>query len=166
MILGKFRQSLKKRGIIGTAKRIGLYSWDIFRWYLDGHFDRSHKVNTSGKTPLDNLHIDSPDLSDATWYEPVPVLAFNKLMKELKIRYEDYAFIDFGSGKSRAMFLASDFPFKKVKGIEFSPMLHAACMQNILSYRSRRQRCYDIEPINGDIVDFRMPPVSSVLFFL
>jgi SAM-dependent methyltransferase len=86
-------------------------------------------------------------------------------MKELKIKYENYAFIDFGSGKGRALFLASDFPFKKVIGIEFSSILHAACKRNVISYRSPRQRCFDIELINGDVVDFEMPPLPSVFFF-
>jgi hypothetical protein len=165
MSLHQLRQSLKTRGVFGTIKRIGLQAQDFLRWSLDAGFDRKHNVQTSGKMPLNMMQIKSANLSDATWYEPVSTLAFKQLMKELKIDFEDYYFIDFGSGKGRALFLASDFPFKKIIGVEFSPVLHNACLSNIKSYRSPRQRCFELESVNGDVVDFVMPPIKSVYFF-
>jgi SAM-dependent methyltransferase len=114
---------------------------------------------------LSELQINSTNLSDATWYEPVPTLCFRHLMKELSISYENYYFIDFGSGKGRALFLAADYPFSKVIGVEFSRELHAVCLRNIKTYRSARQRCFKIESVCSDVVNFVMPPVQSVYFF-
>ena len=86
-------------------------------------------------------------------------------MRELSVNFEDYVFIDFGSGKGRALFLAADYPFSKIIGIEFSPELHAAALRNIGTYTSSRQRCFQIESLCVDAVDFELPPEQTVLFF-
>ena len=49
---------------------------------------------------------------------------FRKVLASLQIAFHDYTFIDFGSGKGRALLLASEFPFKRIIGLEFSPELH------------------------------------------
>lgn len=165
MIKEKVLNSIAQRGVAGTGKRVLLYGRDLIRWYLDASFDRRHKVGTSGKIPLSAFKIDSEHLEEATWYEPVPTLAFRQLMRGLKIKFEDYVFIDFGSGKGRALFLAADYPFSRVIGVEFSPELHAVALRNIGTYTSSRQRCFQIESLCVDAVDFELPPVQSVLFF-
>jgi SAM-dependent methyltransferase len=165
MIQQKLLESLARRGITGTIKRSGLYARDFLRWYLDARFDRRYRVDTSGKMSLGELKIDSTNLADATWYEPVPTLSFRQLMRELSINFESYTFIDFGSGKGRALFLAADYPFARVLGVEFSPELHAVALRNITSYRNSKQRCFQIESVCIDAVAFELPPVPSVLFF-
>jgi SAM-dependent methyltransferase len=122
-------------------------------------------VDTSGKMALGELNIDSTNVADATWYEPVPTVCFRQLMQALTINFENYTFIDFGSGKGRALFLAADQPFARVVGVEFSSELHIAALQNIRSYRSSKQRCFKIESVCIDAVDFELPPVPSILFF-
>jgi len=161
----KLLETLAKRGIVGTIKRCGLFTRDFLRWYLDASFDRRHSVDSSKKMSLSELKIDSTHLSEATWYEPVPTLCFRQIMQELLIDFEKYFFIDFGSGKGRALFLAADYPFARVIGIEFSPELHAVALQNITIYRNPRQKCHNIESICTDAVDYQLPPVKSVLFF-
>ena len=74
-------------------------------------------------------------------------------------------FIDFGSGKGRALLLASEFPFKRVVGVEFSPELHATAVDNIRKYRTQRQHCNAVDSVCMDFVDFHLPPEPSVLFF-
>jgi SAM-dependent methyltransferase len=165
MIREKLSQSLVKRGIAGTIKSTGLYVRDIFRWYLDSSFDRRYNVDTSGKISLDKFKIFSKNVSEATWYEPVPTLSFRQLIRQLSINFEDYTFIDFGSGKGRALFLAAEYPFGRIVGVEFSSELHDKALENIRNYKNSRQRCFIIESFCMDAVDFDLPPVPSVLFF-
>lgn len=165
MIKQKLLHSLAKRGIAGTIKRMGLYIRDILRWYLDARFDRRYGVDTSGKLSLNELKIDSTNVSEATWYEPVPTLCFERLIRELSIDFEKYIFIDFGSGRGRALLLAADYPFARVIGVEFSSELHAVALQNIITYKNPKQRCFQIESVCIDAVDFELPQVPSVLFF-
>jgi SAM-dependent methyltransferase len=104
-------------------------------------------------------------VGDATWYEPVPTRCFRDLLGALDIDFRQYTFIDFGSGKGRALFLAADYPFQEILGIEFSPQLHEIAVQNIANYRNSRQRCFQIESVCIDAVDYQLPAVPSVLFF-
>jgi SAM-dependent methyltransferase len=83
----------------------------------------------------------------------------------LDIAFEDYTFVDFGSGKGRALLLASEFPFKRILGLEFSPELHRTAEENIRRYNSATQKCRDIQSLNVDFADYALPPEASVLFF-
>ncbi len=152
-----------------TVRRILRNLWrypiDIARWHLDAWFDRRHGIQTSGKLPLAGLNIRSEHLSEATWYEPVPTVGFRRLMRHLDIQHENYVFIDYGSGKGRALFLAAELPFKEIIGLEFSDTLHALAVQNILTYRSPRQRAKVLRSICIDAVEFKLPEIKSVLFF-
>jgi hypothetical protein len=132
---------------------------------MDAWFDRRHGIDTSGKLSLATLKINSAHVKEATWYEPVPTVGFGRLMRSLDIVHEEYTFIDYGSGKGRAMFLAADYPFKEIIGLEFSAELHDIAVRNIKKYRSPRQRAELIRSVCIDAVEFHLPPVNSVLFF-
>jgi SAM-dependent methyltransferase len=86
-------------------------------------------------------------------------------MSSLALSLEDFVFIDYGSGKGRALLLASEFPFKKVIGLEFSPELHRIAERNIQNWTSPRQRCKFVSSICIDFLDFVIPEDPAVLFF-
>src|ERR1700733_11175689 len=82
----------------------------------------------------------------------------------LAIDFEKFLFIDLGSGKGRALLLASNFPFKQIIGIEFSRELHVSAEQNIRKYSSPEQRCKSIKSICTDLTEFSLPPEPLVLY--
>ncbi len=132
-------------------------------------FDRTHNVDTDGDfddwTHLSDLKIDSPNWIDGTNYTGIEPVRFHASLAALKIRFEDFTFIDFGSGKGRALLLASEFPFKKIIGLEFSPELLEVAQRNLQTYKNTRQQCRSIDLVCMDMVDFRLPLEPSVLFF-
>jgi Methyltransferase domain len=73
--------------------------------------------------------------------------------------------IDFGSGKGRAFLLASEYPFKRIIGIEFAPELHLAAQQNIQKYSLRHAMCGPVESVCTDFLDFPLPDEPTVFFF-
>jgi hypothetical protein len=91
--------------------------------------------------------------------------ASKHVLASFDIALEDYTFVDFGSGKGRALLLASEFPFKRILGLEFSPELHRIAEENIRRYNSASQKCRDIQSVNVDFADYALPPEASVLFF-
>ena len=165
MTYQKLLQSLAKRGVVGTIIKAGALTLGSLQCQIDARFDRYHRVNTSGRISLDKLRIDSRNVAEGIWYEPVSPSYFRQLIGELGINFENYFFIDFGSGKGRALFLAAEYPFARVLGVEFSPELHAVALQNIKTYRNSKQRCFQIESVCIDAVNYELPPVQSVLFF-
>jgi hypothetical protein len=76
----------------------------------------------------------------------------------------DFTFIDFGSGKGRVLLMASDYPFKKIIGVELMPDLNCAAGKNIASYFSDRQKCHRIEAVCMDARDFQFPAEPLVVY--
>ena len=56
--------------------------------------------------------------------------------------FRDFIFIDLGSGKGRALLMASDYPFRRIVGVELLPQLHRAAQDNLTKYRSETQQCF------------------------
>jgi hypothetical protein len=96
-------------------------------------------------------------------YEASPVFSFRRLLRRLDIDFADYAFVDFGSGKGRAMLLAGELPFKQVIGVEFSAALSEVAARNISLYRRRRAK--RVVNLHCDAAKFELPDDNLVLYF-
>jgi hypothetical protein len=131
--------------------------------------DRLHDVDTDGRcdgwTHLSDLEIPSANWIEGNDYAAIEPRRFERVLTALDIRYEDFTFVDFDSGKGRALLLASEFPFKRILGVEFSEELHRTAEETIRRYRSRKQQCQNIQSLNLDFTNFVMPIEPSFLFF-
>lgn len=157
----RIKWSLKRRGLIGTA-RLALLKPG--RKLVDWVWDRLHGVETGQIVEIDCLAIPSDNQRYGIRYQPTPTGAFRKMIRTLAIPCENFNFIDFGSGKGRALLLASEFPFNSIIGVEFAPELHKGAESNIRSFHGR-QRCHEIRSICMDAAHYRLPPGNSVLYF-
>jgi SAM-dependent methyltransferase len=79
--------------------------------------------------------------------------------------FEDFVFIDFGSGQGRTLLLASEYGFRRIVGLEFSPELNLVGQHNIQKCRDRHPTCGPAESRCTDFLDFSLPKVPSVFFF-
>jgi len=169
------RQSLKKRGVLGTVWRCLLGPYYVVRncrrirrnygrSLTPDSFDLTHGIETTSRVHLTDLNIESPNWIHAGGYWPSPTDLVKEALSELKIRYEDFVFVDFGSGKGRVLLIASELPFRKVIGVEFSAELHAIAQQNIRAYKSATQKCKDIELVCMDFTQFAIPNDPLVAF--
>ncbi len=122
----------------------------------------SYMVN-GGLTELD---IDGENLEHANYYLPSPTSQLRAILGGLQVRYEDFIFIDAGSGKGGALLLASEFPFRKIIGVEFSHELNEIAQENVRHYGSESQKCKDLEAICIDAALYPIPPKPSVFYFL
>jgi SAM-dependent methyltransferase len=77
---------------------------------------------------------------------------------------QDFTFIDLGSGKGRVLLMASDYPFKRIIGVEFMPELHRVAEKNITGYSNDRQGCRQIETLCMDARDFQFPDDPLVIY--
>ncbi|MGH9513468.1 MAG: class I SAM-dependent methyltransferase [Terriglobales bacterium] len=131
-------------------------------------FDRTHGVETEGDfagcTYLSDLDITSPNWIEGHNYVPIERDRFDRILNALDIPFEEYTFVDLGSGMGRALLLASEYPFKRIIGLEFSPQLHGRAEENIRRYRSPNQRCKAIQSRNEDLACFSPPPGPLVLY--
>jgi SAM-dependent methyltransferase len=85
-------------------------------------------------------------------------------IRNLGIDYSRYVFVDLGSGKGRVLLVASEFPFARIQGVEFSRPLHEIAARNVRQYSSRSQQCKNVEPIHGDAIKYEFPRSPTVIF--
>jgi SAM-dependent methyltransferase len=127
-------------------------------------FDSTRHVLTSGNAGLDSSDVVG-EIRDSQIYVPVRVANAHAALRDLPPQpHSQYTFFDVGSGKGRVLFVAAEYPFRKVRGVEFAGELHEQAKANIIRYRHRKQRCSDIESIHADAATFDFPNENLVIY--
>lgn len=178
LIPSKIRKSLAIRGYLGTIKLCGSKAILLFGRLSpsyraarkrerdsDLEFDRQYGVETSG-----TFHPEESAVQGENWlygikYQAVSPVRFNQAIKELCIPYEEFVFVDFGSGKGRAVLLAAGFPFKRIVGVEYCEDLHRTAGLNLLRYPNVSKICKDICLLCMDASEYCLPNQPLVLYF-
>jgi hypothetical protein len=132
--------------------------------YGDAEYDWEHRVNTTSAAVgwrdrlLGIFH--SP-------YQPTDSALFREMLEALRQQagdFHDFVFIDLGSGKGRTLLMASDYPFRRILGVELLPALHEIAQENLSKYHSEKQKCFALESVWGDAVQFAFPVEPTVLY--
>jgi SAM-dependent methyltransferase len=97
-------------------------------------------------------------------YQPTEPQFFRDMIADLCIDYSQFTFVDVGSGKGRTLLMASDYPFRRILGVELLPNLHRIAQENIEKYRNVTQRCFNLQSICGDAREFDFPSEPLVLY--
>jgi SAM-dependent methyltransferase len=124
-------------------------------------FDACWGVDTNGIVPLYMLQIHSRNDIHGVKYQASPPGLFSQLMAAIKVAYNDFTFIDLGSGKGRVLLLASQLPFKRIIGIEFSRELMQIARANLT--RCARVGSH-IDLLWMDVEDYEFPTDQSVVY--
>jgi SAM-dependent methyltransferase len=128
-------------------------------------WDVVHGVDTCGEIPLVKFDFQNKNKTPGLEYQSHHPKIIRAGIMALTIRHEDYTFVDFGCGKGRVLLVASEFPFRKIIGVEFVPPLAETAMQNLKRYRSSDAKCSAIEVVTGDAVEYELPPGPLLLYF-
>jgi SAM-dependent methyltransferase len=128
-------------------------------------FDRQFGVETSALVYQTELKSDNPNQLHAKRYEASDPEYFRKAMEVLPTDFRDFVFIDFGSGKGRALLLATEFPFKRIIGVEFAEELHRIAEDNIQRFRGNMSKCKDVQAICMDALKFPLPEDARLLCY-
>jgi SAM-dependent methyltransferase len=129
--------------------------------YADVDYDWDYRVDTTGATVgwqdrlLGVFH---------SAYQPTEPAFFREMIESLPIQPPHFTFIDLGSGKGRALLMASEYPFRKVVGVELLPKLHRIAEQNIEHFPRERQQCRAVMSQCGDATEFKFPDGPLVLY--
>jgi len=128
-------------------------------------FDRDWETDTTDIVRTEEFSSTSENLKHAVYYRASPSKTVDRILAALKIRHEEFVFIDFGSGKGRTLLQASAFPFKRVIGVEFEPSLHAIAEKNVAVYRKRGKGIALVELVCEDATKYRLPVENTVFYF-
>jgi SAM-dependent methyltransferase len=133
--------------------------------YGDADYDWEHRVNTTSAALgwHDRLLgiFNSP-------YQPTEAALFREMLDALQrqthLDFRDFIFLDLGSGKGRTLLMASDYPLRRIVGVELLPGLHQAAQENLGKYRSESQKCFALESICADATEFPFTDEPMVLY--
>ena len=177
-LLHKLRRALQRHGIIDTLglavehilRRISRLRPSVRADIREGEqraaaFDEQFGVDTAGRIHQTELNINNPNWLHAVPYGGSDPKSFREAIAALPIDYRRFVFIDFGSGKGRAIMLATEFPFKRIVGVEFSEELDRIAQDNIGRYHSDIAKCKDVESICMDALDYPLPDECLVCYF-
>jgi SAM-dependent methyltransferase len=164
----------KRDGRVAATRQLLAALWEFARdstperrrqRYGDAEYDWEYRVNTTSAALgwrdrlLGAFH--SP-------YQPTEAALFHEMLDALHQQahcdFHDFIFVDLGSGKGRTLLMASDYPFRRIVGVELLPALHQAAQENLSKYRSASQKCFALESICADATEFTFPAEPTVLY--
>jgi SAM-dependent methyltransferase len=164
-------RKVRQVGVIATVNHAAATLGIEFRRWVSGArdaddpFDCKYGTDTAVIVRVGGLDIPDGKLKHANRYEAVMPGVFDVMIRELGLAHEKFFFVDIGSGKGRALLLASRFPFEGIVGIEFSERLTRIALDNIRIFKDERQKCRSIHVICEDALSYELPPGKAVLYF-
>lgn len=130
----------------------------------DADFDSRFGTDTAGEIPAEMLAHAPEVATQSVSYEASDPGAFRHMIRELPIRYEDYAFVDLGSGKGRTLLLATSWPWRRIVGVEASPLLHGTARENLRAWARAGHDVRRIDLVHADVGGAEMPAGPLVLY--
>ena len=138
--------------------------------YGDADYDWDYRVNTTSGAVgwrdrlLGMFHSSYQPTEPAAFHEMLNTLEQSPAGDQNGLDLRDYTFVDLGSGKGRTLLMASDYPFRRIVGIELLSSLHQIAQQNLDQYKSESQKCFLLESICADATAISFPDGPLVLY--
>jgi len=165
-----WKDGLEREGFARTLKRFLAEAWEFLRdstpqrrrsRWGDADFDWDYRVDTTSATVGWRARLLGVFHSA---YQPTEPALFHEMLRALAIHFPDFTFVDLGSGKGRTLLMASDYPFRRILGVELLPELDGVARENIRRYHRDTQRCFALASTCGDAREFVFPPEPTVLY--
>lgn len=132
----------------------------------DASFDREFGTETSGRVESENLGFANPEASaNAILYLPSPACQTRWMISAVGADHRQVAFVDLGCGKGRVVVVASEYPFRRVIGVDLSPALVHIAAQNARIIAQRHPGRTPIEAAVADAAEFVFPELPLLLHF-
>lgn len=166
--LASFRAAQRKTDWVKERLKWNLFAFRLRREHeINLAFDRKFGTDTAAEITLEEAGVPAEHAARGQGvYRPFWTADFRRALSSVGVRHSDFTFVDIGSGKGKLLLLASDYPFKRIEGVEYAPALHAAARANVERYRHHARACSDFNLILGDALDYRLPsgPVVCLIF--
>ena len=157
----------KQTGVIRARK--ALPRMTVKEGFTLHPFDLENGVRTSGLIPGRFLKTGHTHDRHSTAYFGVAPSVFHALIKRWRrtkpcAPIEEFTFLDLGAGMGRAILLATEYPFRKVMGVELHPKLANIGRRNLSKWRSAGRVRSPVKITCGDAISARIPPGPCLIF--
>jgi predicted RNA methylase len=157
-LINTFRGWLDLNGpLLGPA----LYLFEAVRSYIEERVEAfDARFGTDTAAPFFG-HEQKPAVH---FYVATTASLIYEILNSLALQADAFAFVDMGSGKGRALLVASEYAFAKIVGIELSPQLHRIAEENIKRYSPASRQCTVFQLHCMNVADYAHGPEPVVLF--
>ena len=113
--------------------------------YGDADYDWEYRVNTTSGAVgwrdrlLGMFHSAYQPTEPAAFHEMLDALQKSPTPDQTVLNFRDFTFVDLGSGKGRTLLMASDYPFRRIVGVELLPSLHKSRSRTCASTEATRR---------------------------
>jgi len=140
-----------------------------FAWWVKRSstiaFDFFHNVDTGAGAWSARSDIVSPNRDKGVPYDPAPWRTLRQSLELASLRANGFTFIDVGCGKGKVLLSALALSFKRIVGVEYSPILCRIADHNLANARLIRRRCFAVQVSCSDAVDYPIPDEPTIFFF-
>lgn len=152
------------RELAAACWRIGVELLPSYRKarFGDLDYDWEHEVDTTRSNVSFRAQL-LAELAGRPYFASDPWL-FEQIMQALPIRFQDFTFIDLGSGKGRALLMAAAYGFKRIIGVEFMPEWHRVAQENISKFAAANPSTPSVQSVCMDARDFEFPAEPLVVY--
>jgi len=167
------KDNLRERGVLGSVAEVMRQAFYLARDYtparrrlrygdLDYDFEHAGVDTTWANVDLRTRLL---EIFSRGQYQGSEPQLFHEILQRVPEDLTGFTFIDMGSGKGRALLMASEYPFAKIIGVEIIPELHETAVRNIAKFSVGARSCRDINSWCGDAREFEFPPEPSLVYF-
>lgn len=122
--------------------------------------DARYNINTSGLMRRDDYTVESENFGEITLYEPADWTLLRRSLSAFPYDPGEFTFIDIGCGRGRTLFVASEFGFRDVVGVEIEPILSREAAENIAT--SKVKGSISVETV--DATSYELPAGNLYIF--
>jgi SAM-dependent methyltransferase len=152
---------------VDSIRHFGFGQTLVIMWsvVVDMGFDFRYGTETTRRIPKEQIATDSKNIVHCVNYGASKSIPFKRLMLRLNLP-KDATFVDLGSGKGRALMLASQYGFRRVIGVEFSGELCSRARDNVKTFMTRCPSPSVVEIIESDVTQYILRDDETVFFML
>jgi SAM-dependent methyltransferase len=165
--------NLRERGVLGSVAEVFRQAFLLARDYtparrrlrygdLDYDFDHAGVDTTWANVDLRTRLL---EIFSRGQYQGSEPQLFHEILQQVAEDLTGFTFIDMGSGKGRALLMASEYPFAKIIGVEIIPELHETAVRNIAKFSGEARLPGVITSWCGDAREFEFPNDPTVVYF-
>jgi predicted RNA methylase len=147
-----------------THQALWIAPLQLYAEYTHRRFDRTYGLETCGIVEPHELDVPLTVKQHAKRYQASRIKVLSHILNQIPAS-DGFTFIDFGSGKGRALLIATAHGFKRAIGIEISPSLHRISQENVRKYRAETGLDCDIELHCMDVTEFVLPAEKTLFYF-
>ena len=163
--------NLRYRGIVPTVlgtvasvcRKLKLPILQNFQFHQQGGM--KDWLDVGGLIDQKDLDVPAEERGSGARYEATSEYELRYVLESLRVPYQSYNFIDYGSGKGIALAIAAGYPFNAVTGIEFSQQLHLTAEKNIEELKQRNMAiCNKVTSQCRDAMAYELPKIPHVIY--